>query len=161
MKIGIIGAMRIELLSENNLKQCIDFEKEARVTEPGILYGNFDETAFYEKTLKCLRTVGFDNARTLLFFEKDKVIGRLDFCIVSSYAFSGDQQVYVDWIYVLKEYRHKRIAQALFEEMETYLKGIGIDNYFLIAAGNEESQRFYKSFNNASIKRQQILEKKI
>lgn len=153
--------MIIELLNKDNLRQCVTFEKEARDTEPGVLYGNFEEENFYEKTLSSLNNIEFQNARTLLCLEDNKVIGRLDFCILSSYAFSGSRQVYVDWIYVLKEYRHKKNAQCLFKEMEKYLKNVGIDFYFLTVAENEEAQKFYHNFENANIKKQEILQKEI
>lgn len=153
--------MNIRFLNKESLRSLVSFEKEARETEPGVLYGNFDEGEFYNKTLKALKDPTFGNANTLLCFQGEKVVGRLDFSIISSFAFGGDKQLYIDWIYVLKEYRHKKIAQGLFEEVEKYMKKNNIDRYFLIAAENEEAQRLYHNMDNVKITRQEILEKQI
>lgn len=153
--------MNIRFLNKESLRTLVSFEKEARETEPGVLFGNFDEGEFYDKTLKALKDKSFSNAKTILCFQGEKVVGRLDFSIISSFAFGGDKQLYVDWIYVLKEYRHKKIAQALFEEVEKYMKENNMDRYFLIAAENDEAKRLYHNMKDVKITRQEILEKQI
>ena len=45
---------------------------------------------------------------------------------------------YVDWVYVLKAYRHRGIAQMLFAEFEKDCLQNDIDQYYLIRAANEE-----------------------
>lgn len=153
--------MKIELLNEENLKALVDFEEEARVTEPGILYGDFYKEEFYNSTLKALKNPAFSSARTLLCWKGNKIISRLDFCMVPSFAFSGDIRAYVDWIYVLKEYRHINAAKELFKFMEVFLKENSVSSYLLIEAENSEAIKFYGGISDAEHKRQPVLEKNI
>lgn len=55
---------------------------------------------------------------------------------------------YVDWVYVLKAYRHRGIARKLFVEMEKDCVKNNINQYYLIRARNEDADRFYQSFEN-------------
>jgi len=150
--------MNVIMLSELNLDKLVQFEKKARISEPEIFLSDFDEVKFRAETLHALKNPLFASARCLMCANKDgDVIGRIDFSIVSSFAFGGDLRVYVDWVYVLKEYRHKGIAQFIFKKMEEILATLGINEYFLIAAENEDAQRFYKSMENAKLEKQDIL----
>jgi len=66
---------------------------------------------------------------------------------------------YVDWVYVLKSYRHRGIAQKLFQEFEKDCVENNIDQYYLIRAENEEADRFYKSFQDVSLNEAPVLRK--
>jgi len=152
--------MDVTLLSTLNLDKLVAFEKNARASEAEIFLDGFDEVQFRNETLNALENPNFTSARCLMCIDENgNSIGRLDFSIVSSFAFGGDLRAYVDWVYVLKEHRHRGIAQFLFKEMETYLTAQGIKEYFLIAAENNEAQSFYRSLENASIEKQDILTK--
>ena len=152
--------MDVLTLSIENLDTLIDFEKKARVTESEIFLDNFDEKKFRDATLNALLNPYYSSARCLMCIDTNKnALGRLDFSILSSFAFGGDLRVYVDWVYVLKEYRHKGIAQFLFKKMEEYLTSLGINEYFLIAAENEEAQNFYRNLENAKIEKQDVITK--
>jgi len=152
-------------LSTLNLDKLIQFEKNARISEPDVFIHDFDEVKFRSETLNALNHPLFASARCLICVNigggDGDVIGRIDFSIHPSFAFGGDLRVYVDWVYVLKEYRHKGVAQFLFQEMEKTLTELDINNYFLIAAENEEAQRFYGSLKNAQIEKQDLLTKVI
>jgi len=146
------------MLSESNLDKLVRFEKRARISEPEIFLHDFDEEKFKNETLQALKNPLFTSARCLMCVDADEnVIGRIDYTLLSSFAFGGDLRVYVDWVYVLKECRHKGVARFLFEKMEEALIKLGINEYFLIAAENEEAQHFYSSLKNAKIEKQDVL----
>ena len=154
--------MDVIMLSAQNLEMLVDFEERARVSEPDIFIDEFDRDKLKSKTLESLKNPHFTSARCMMCVdEKGLVIGRLDFAMISSFAFGGDVRVYVDWVYVLKECRHRGVAQFLFEKMEGYLKENGINEYFLWMAENEEAQRFYRNFKGAVIERQDTLTKRL
>ena len=68
---------------------------------------------------------------------------------------------YVDWVYVLPEYRHKGIAQALFKAMEKDCIDNEINQYYLIRSINTEADRFYHSFEAVSLGEAPILRKEL
>ena len=65
--------------------------------------------------------------------------------------FDGSVKAYLDWICVIKSYRHNGIAQKLMQHLRTYLKEIGVNTLVGLIAHNEEAQRFYRSLPNAKI----------
>lgn len=152
--------MHITALSELTLDKLVLFEKRARLSEPDIFAQGFDEVAFRNGTLAALKNPIFSSARCLICInDNGDIVGRIDFSILPSFAFAGDLRAYVDWVYVLKAFRHKGIAQALFEKMEEVLTALGVHEYFLVAAENEEAQRFYNAFPKAQIQKRDILTK--
>ena len=66
---------------------------------------------------------------------------------------------YVDWVYVLPEYRYKGIAQTLFKEFEKECKANNINQYYLIRATNANANRFYHSFKNVDMDDEPVLRK--
>ena len=152
--------MNIVILTSENIDMLVKFEQEARISEPDVFIGDFDTDEFKEKTLAALKNPVFSSSRCMLCNNKEtQIIGRIDFSIVSSFSFGGNLQVYVDWIYVLKEFRHKGIAQLLLSKMEVYIKDMGIFEYFLLTAENSEAQNFYHNVESAEIKNSEILRK--
>ena len=152
--------MNIVMLTSENVDMLVKFEREARISEPDIFIGDFDVDKFKEETLTALKNPVFSSSRCMLCNDgENKTIGRIDFSIVSSFSFGGNLQVYVDWIYVLKEFRHQGAARLLFSHMESYIENMGIFEYFLLTAENDEAQRFYHSVEAAEIKKSEILRK--
>jgi len=152
--------MNILTLTASNVGLLAEFERKARVSEPDIFLSEFDEDSFLSQTLGVLDNPLYASAKCLMCAdEKLGVIGRLDFSVLPSFAFGGSLRVYVDWVYVLKEYRHRGVAQFLFEAMENDLKAIGIGEYFLIMAENDEAQSFYRGFKGAEINKHDLLTK--
>lgn len=148
--------MKVEFLCEDNIDKLVDFELEARITEPDVFLGDFNGKEYKSKISKSLIEKEFINTKVLLAYEDDKVIGRIDLMILAS-LMDGGKRGYVDWIYVLKEYRHNKVAQELFKSAEKYLKEIGVNDYFLIVARNKEAQDFYHGFSNCNIETSEIL----
>ena len=154
--------MKIEMLTSENIGILVDFEREARETEPDIWIDEFNAEDFKRDLLNAMKNHVYSAARCMMCLDDDsKVIGRIDFSIVSCFAFGGNLQVYVDWVYVLKDFRHKGAAQFLFAKMEEYIKKLGIDEYFLLTAENDEAQKFYKSVKGAEIENKEVLRKQV
>jgi len=152
--------MNILALTASNIDLLVELERKARISEPEIFLSEFDEDNFLSQTLEALNNPLYAPAKCLMCAdEKSGAMGRLDFSIFASFAFGGNVRVYVDWVYVLKEYRHRGVAQLLFEAMENHLKTAGIGEYFLIMAENEEAQSFYRGFKGAVINRHELLTK--
>jgi len=147
------------ILTLENIELLVEFEQQARETEPDIFMEGFDAAQFHKDTEAALRNPQFSPARCLMCVDNDKIIGRLDFSIISSFSFGGNLQVYVDWVYVLKEHRHQGVAQFLFSQMEEMLTGMGIGEYFLHMAENDEAVRFYNSVDGAEISLTDVLRK--
>ncbi len=80
-----------------------------------------------------------------------KVVGRIDSTMICSH-FDGSVKVYLDWICVVKSYRHLGVAQALMEALRAELKALGADTLIGLIAANGEEQRFYRSLPNALIR---------
>ena len=137
----------------------LNLRKKARISEPDTFINEFDEFKFKTDTINSMKNPLFASAKCMMCVESNEVIARLDFVMLPSYAFGGDLRSYVDWVYVLKEHRHKGIAQFLFKEMELYLQSQGAKEYFLIAAENEEAQRFYNGIQGVEIAKQDVLTK--
>ena len=93
----------------------------------------------------------FDNSLSLLAYQDGKVVGRIDSTKICS-RFDGSTKAYLDWICVIKSYRHAGVAQALMEALRQKLKEQGIDTLIGLIAANEEAQRFYRSLPNAQIR---------
>jgi len=151
-----------EILTIQNLSLLKRLEQDARESEPEIFISDFDADKFEANTKKALQNPLFASARCIMCIsETGQAIGRIDFAIASSFSFDGCMQVYVDWVYVLKEFRHEGVAQFLFTQMERYIKDLGIDEYFLLMADNEEAQKFYYSFKDAEITNYNVLRKNV
>ena len=70
--------------------------------------------------------------------------GRIDACLIRSH-FDGSTKAYLDWICVIKSYRHRGVAQVLLARLRQELKARGVDTLIALTAANDEAQRFYKS----------------
>ena len=49
----------------------------------------------------------------------------------------------MNWICVLKNERHKGVAQLLLQSLKSVLKEKGIETLIILTAGNEEATKFY------------------
>lgn len=93
----------------------------------------------------------FENSLSLLAYVDGKVVGRIDACMLPSH-FDGSTKAYLDWICVIKSYRHNGVAQALMSSLRKELKARGADTLIGLIASNEEAQRFYRNLPNSEIK---------
>ena len=98
----------------------------------------------------------FQNSISFVAYFDDKIVGRIDACLIPSH-FDESVKAYLDWICVLKSYRHKGVAQALMKKLRTTLKEeYNVDTLIGLIASNDEAQRFYKSLENSLIRDQGI-----
>ncbi|MCL2528397.1 MAG: GNAT family N-acetyltransferase [Defluviitaleaceae bacterium] len=152
--------MEAELLSMENINLLVQMEQRARFSEPDIFVEGFDADVFRSDTEDALQNPLFATARCIMCIDEDgHAIGRIDFAIVPSFSFGGNTQVYVDWVYVLKDNRHKGVAQFLFSQMSAFIKASGVKEYFLLMADNDEAQSFYRSIESGEMQNYDVLRK--
>ena len=77
-------------------------------------------------------------------------MGRIDSSLIASH-FDGSMKAYLDWICVIKSYRHLGVAQAMLEALRAELKKLGIELLVALTAANDEAQRFYKSVPDSNM----------
>ena len=93
----------------------------------------------------------FANSLSLLAYMDGKVVGRIDSTKICSH-FDGSTKAYLDWICVIKSYRHKGVAQTLMRALRKELKAQGVDTLIGLIASNEDAQHFYRNLPDALIR---------
>ena len=125
------------------------FEKDLR-KEEDFWNWSIDES-YVQSVTKSFESGMFDNFISLLAYAGEKVVGRIDSSIIASH-FDGSIKAYLDWICVIKSYRHHGIAQLLMTKLREELKKKGVETLVGLIAANEEAQRFYRSLPDALIR---------
>lgn len=142
---------RIVELTEDMLPSLFVYEQRLSEEEPGF-YHWIEEVDYQEKVRASFRDIRFNGAVTLVAQATDgQIVGRIDASLIPTH-FDGSIKGYLDWICVLKSWRHKGVAQALMEALRRYLTERGIDTLVGLIAANEEAQKFYRSMQNALIR---------
>lgn len=149
-----------KILEAQDAKKLALFEAMARKTEPSAFFEAIDVEQYEKQILMCMGKADFQNTYVVLAMEDETIVGRCDFAVIGSFM-NGQTVGYVDWVYVLKPYRHRGIAQKLFAFLEQHLRERGVEEYFLITARNEEAQQFYSSFTNSEKETDWILRKSL
>ena len=140
----------IKTLEREDVQKVIAFERELRRQEPDTYYWEPDET--YEKRLEqSFDDPRFRTALSLIALKDDRVIGRIDASLISSRSDASCFSAYLDWICVLKNERHRKVAQALLRALTAECREQGAGLLIALMAQNEEAQRFYRNVENASI----------
>lgn len=140
----------VEQFTQDWIDGVMDFERELRRQEPGTFFMDVGEG--YRKLLeKSFHDGRFANALSLLACEDGHVIGRIDASIIAARSDACCGCAYLDWICVLKEKRHRQVAQLLLKELRRELKNRGVETLIAIMAHNQESISFYRSVEHASI----------
>ena len=140
----------IKKLEREDVRKVVAFERELRRQEPDTYYWEPDET--YEKRLEqSFDDPRFRTALSLIALKDDRVIGRIDASLISSRSDASCFSAYLDWICVLKNERHRGVAQALLKELRAECREQGAGLLIALMAQNEEAQRFYRNVENASI----------
>ena len=149
--------MKFELLSLTNVGQYITYLNKALSEEPDMMWAEYvDENEIMER----INDPFYKNTPSILAFDGTDVVGRIEYHFYGCLQ-DGYRMAYVDWVYVLPEYRHNGIAQQLFKEFEKECKAKNIDQYFLIRATNENANKFYHSFENVDLDDEPVLRKTI
>lgn len=126
----------------DRIDDVVDFEHDLREQE------QFWGWEINEEYLKSVRDSftddSFRDSISLLAYVDGKVVGRIDSSMIKSH-FDGSTKAYLDWICVLKNYRHKGVAQKLMAELRKELGRRGIDTLIGLTASNDEASSFYKA----------------
>ncbi|MBR3168300.1 MAG: GNAT family N-acetyltransferase [Erysipelotrichaceae bacterium] len=140
----------IKRLEKEDVQKVIEFERELRRQEPDTYYWEPDET--YAKQLETsFDDPRFNTAISFIAVKDDAVIGRIDGSVISSRSDASCCSAYLDWICVLKNERHNKVAQALLKAIRDECKKLGISVLIALMANNEEAQSFYKGVEDASM----------
>ena len=140
--------IRILPFTLERLADVIAFEKQLREEED--VWGWEIDEEYLNNVRQSFLDDTFNDSVSLLAYVDDKAAGRIDASMISS-RFDGVTRAYLDWICVLKSYRHQGIAQALLEELKRQLKERGITSLVALTAANEEAQSFYKAIPDSEM----------
>ena len=140
--------LTIKPYTKEKIPDVVDFENRLREEED---FWGWEINDDYVKSVeKSFTDHAFDNAISLLAYDGEKVVGRIDATIIAS-RFDGSKKAYLDWICVIKSSRHKGAAQQLLEALKKEMKSRKIDTLIALTAANEEAQRFYKSIPDSEM----------
>lgn len=128
--------------TEEAIPDVLAFEKELRAEED--FWGWEIDAAYINRVTDSFRDKRFSNSISLLAYQNERVIGRIDAVLIPSH-FDGSIKAYLDWICVLKSCRHKGAAQKLLSTLRENLKAQQVDTLIALTASNEEAQRFYQA----------------
>ena len=140
---------RIEEYRKSRIPDVLAFERELRAQEPD--WGWAIDDSYIAAVTRSFDDPAFANSLSLLAYEGDRVIGRIDSTMICSH-FDGSIKAYLDWICVLKSHRHRGAAQQLMQTLRSELKARGADTLIGLIAANDDAQHFYRSLPNALIR---------
>lgn len=141
--------IKVVRYTREKIPDVLQFEKDLR-KEEDFWNWSIDES-YVQSVTKSFESGMFDNSISLLAYAGEKVVGRIDSSIIASH-FDGSIKAYLDWICVIKSYRHHGIAQLLMIKLREELKEKGVETLVGLIAANEEAQRFYRSLPDALIR---------
>ena len=141
--------MEIRRYTKNEIDDVINFELDLRKEET--FWGWTINNEYKENVKNSFDDIRFQNSVSLLAYIDGKVVGRIDSSMICSH-FDGTVKAYLDWICVLKSYRHRKVAQGLLAELRKILKNeYKVDTLIALIAKNYEAQKFYRSIENANV----------
>ncbi|MBD5469326.1 MAG: GNAT family N-acetyltransferase [Lachnospiraceae bacterium] len=141
--------LNIVRYTKDKILDVLDFERRLRVEED--FWGWEIDDDYIQAVERSFDDRAFADSVSLLAYEDDAVIGRIDSTMIASH-FDGSKKAYLDWICVIKSYRHRGVAQRLLEALRETLKNCYIDTLIALTASNEEAQRFYKQVPNSKMR---------
>ena len=139
----------IKRYTKERIDDVIQFELDLRKEEN--FWGWEINDEYIQSVKDSFENEAFNNSISLLAYVDNKVVGRIDSSMIYSH-FDGSIKAYLDWICVIKSYRHYGVAQSLMKELRERLKNEGVDTLVALIASNDEAQRFYRSLENAEIR---------
>ena len=139
------------VLTKELLPAVFRYEKQLSEEEPGCYHWT-EENDYQDKVKASFDDHQFDNALSFVAVtDAGDIVGRIDASLIPTH-FDGSIKCYLDWICVLKSWRHKGVAQMLISSLRKELKGRGVDTLVGLIAANDEAQRFYRSMRGAIIR---------
>lgn len=140
----------IEPFTADRTGDVLEFERELRRQEPDTFFMDVGE-GYRARLEDSFRDGRFVNALSLLACEGGRVVGRIDAVVLAARSDADCGCAYLDWICVLKEERHRQVAQLLLKELRRELKDRGVRTLIAVMAHNPEAERFYRAVEDASI----------
>ncbi|MCM1054736.1 MAG: GNAT family N-acetyltransferase [Bacteroides sp.] len=141
--------LKIEVYTKDKIPDVLDFEKRLREEEN--FWGWEINDDYIQAVEKSFEDSAFSDSVSLLAYDNNKVVGRIDSSIIAS-RFDGSKKAYLDWICVIKSSRHQGVAQRLLKSLLYILKDKHINTLIALTAANDEAQRFYKSVPNSEMR---------
>ena len=141
--------MQIKQYTKDRIPDVLQFERDLRSEET--FWGWEIDGKYIAHVTASFDDPAFANSLSLLAYVDGKVVGRIDSTKICSH-FDGSTKAYLDWICVLKSFRHKGVAQGLMSALRAELKKQGVDTLIGLIASNEDAQRFYRNLPNALIR---------
>lgn len=141
--------MEIKLYTKDRIPDVLQFERDLRLEED-FWYWEIDEKYIANVTAS-FENPAFATSLSLLAYMDGKVVGRIDSTLICSH-FDGSVKAYLDWICVIKSYRHKGVAQALMQTLRKELKKRKANTLIGLIASNEDAQHFYRSLPDSEIR---------
>ena len=141
--------IEVKVYTKELIQDVLDFEARLRKEED--FWGWEIDGKYIDSVKKSFDDPAFDHSLSLLAYVDDKVVGRIDSSIIASH-FGGSKKAYLDWICVIKSYRHSGVAQRMLSELIQRLKSQNIETLIALTASNDEAQRFYKSIPNSEMR---------
>ena len=140
------GVIQVVPYTKADIPDVLSFERRLREEEAD--WGWAIDDAYIAQVKKSFEGDTFRDALSYLAYLDGQVAGRIDACLIRSH-FDGSTKAYLDWICVIKSYRHRGVGQALLERLRQELKARGVDTLIALTAANDEAQRFYKNVPNS------------
>lgn len=144
-----LNSMEIKHYTIDRIPDVLQFERDLRSEEA--FWGWEIDDKYIADVTASFENQAFANSLSLIAYMEGKVVGRIDSTKICSH-FDGSTKAYLDWICVIKSYRHKGVAQALMQTLRKELKAQGVDTLIGLIASNEDAQRFYRNLPNSEIK---------
>ena len=139
----------VETYTKEKIRDVLAFEERLREEED--VWGWEIDDAYRRAVAESFEDERFKDSLSLLAYSEGKVVGRIDATLIASH-FDGSVKAYLDWICVLKSFRHRGVGQALLLELRSRLKAEGIDTLIALTASNEEAQSFYRAVPDSEMK---------
>ena len=107
--------MEFVRLNESNVEEYIEYLEHAFSLEPDMMCA---ESVDKDEIRARVKDGFYNNTTSVLAMESGKVIGRIEYHFYGCMQ-DGCKMAYVDWVYVLPEFRHRGVARQLFKEFES------------------------------------------
>lgn len=142
--------IRIEPYTKERIDDVLAFEHELRKQED--FWGWEIDKAYEESVRKSFVDPLYKTSISFLAYVENNVVGRIDASLIPSH-FDGSIKAYLDWICVLKSYRHNGVAQALMEHLrKALMEQYSVSVLIGLIASNKDAQSFYRSLPNSLIR---------
>lgn len=142
--------IRIEPYTKERIDDVLAFEHELRRQED--FWGWEIDKAYEESARKSFADPLYKASISFIAYVENNVVGRIDASLIPSH-FDGSIKAYLDWICVLKSYRHNGVAQALMKHLRKVLKEqYNVSVLIGLIASNKDAQSFYRNLPTSLIK---------